>query len=139
MVIGIADHRPPLIFLRSRVNVSDSDSPAPSGAICATQRFQPSIPTTHDRSPPPHRIPLAPLHPRIASEMQNHLSCLNSELEGRDFFVGHTLTGNDVQLSFVTLVALRNGGAEAFPHLAPFVTAIKARPADQRAIARSGA
>jgi glutathione S-transferase len=81
----------------------------------------------------------APLHPRIASEMQNHLGYLNGELEGRDFFVGNALTGADVQLSFVAQVAVRNGGAEAFPNLTRFVSAIEARPAYQRAIERSGA
>jgi glutathione S-transferase len=81
----------------------------------------------------------APLHPRIASETANHLGYLNAELEGRDFFVGETLTGADVQLSFVAQIAVRNGGAEAFPNLTRFVNAIEARPAYQRAVARSGA
>lgn len=81
----------------------------------------------------------APLHPRIASETANHLGYLNAELEGREFFVGHTLTGADVQLSFVAQIAMRNGGAETFPNLARFVTTIESRPAYQRAVARSGA
>lgn len=81
----------------------------------------------------------APLHPRIEGEIANHLGYLNAELEGRDFFVGNALTGADVQLSFVAQVAMRNGGDKAFPHLARFVQSIEARPAYQRAIARSGA
>jgi glutathione S-transferase len=81
----------------------------------------------------------APLHPRIEGEITNHLGYLNAELEGRDFFVGNALTGADVQLSFVAQVAVRNGGAEAFPNLTRFVSAIEARPAYQRAIERSGA
>ena len=81
----------------------------------------------------------APLHPRIEGEITNHLGYLNAELEGRDFFVGNALTGADVQLSFVAQVAMRNGGDKAFPHLARFVQSIEARPAYQRAIARSGA
>ena len=81
----------------------------------------------------------APLHPRIEGEIANHLGYLNAELEGRDFFVGNALTGADVQLSFVAQVAVRNGGDKAFPHLARFVQSIEARPAYQRAIARSGA
>ena len=80
----------------------------------------------------------APLHPRISSEMNNHLGYLNTELDGRDFFVGDALTGADVQLSFVAQIAVNNGGAEAFPNLARFVKAIEARPAYQRAVGRSG-
>ena len=81
----------------------------------------------------------SPLHPRIEGEIANHLGYLNAELEKRDFFVGNALTGADVQLSFVAQVAMRNGGDKAFPHLARFVRSIEARPAYQRAIARSGA
>ncbi|HTD06282.1 glutathione S-transferase [Undibacterium sp.] len=80
----------------------------------------------------------APLHPRIDSELQNHLGFLDKELAQRDYFVGNALTGADVQLSFVAQVALR-GGRERFPNLARFVETIEARPAYQRAIAKSGA
>ncbi|GGC62680.1 glutathione S-transferase family protein [Undibacterium terreum] len=79
-----------------------------------------------------------PLHPRIESELQNHLGFLDRELEQRDYFVGNDLTGADVQLSFVAQVAVR-GGRDAFPNLARFVDTIEARPAYQRAIAASGA
>ncbi len=81
----------------------------------------------------------APLHPRIESEMQNHLGFLNAELEGRNYFVGNDLTGADVQLSFVAQVAVRGAGREVYPNLTRFVDLIDARPAYQRAIARSGA
>lgn len=81
----------------------------------------------------------APLQPRIASELSNHLGYLEGLLAGRDFFVGNTLTGADVQLSFVAQVAMRGDGRAQFPNLARFVDLIEARPAYQRAIARSGA
>ena len=80
----------------------------------------------------------APLQPRIHNELQNHLGFLNQELEGREFFVGNALTGADVQLSFVAQSAIKGKGREAFPNLARFVDRIQARPAYQRAIARSG-
>ena len=79
-----------------------------------------------------------PLHPRIESELQNHLGFLDRELEQRDYFVGNDLTGADVQLSFVAQVAMR-GGRDAYPNLTRFVDTIEARPAYQRAIAGSGA
>jgi glutathione S-transferase len=81
----------------------------------------------------------APLAPRIESEINNHLGYLNAELTGRDYLVGDALTGADVQISFVAQVATRGAGRAAFPALARYVDLIEARPAYQRAIAKSGA
>ena len=81
----------------------------------------------------------APLHPRIESEMQNHLGFLNAELQGCDYFVGSDLTGADVQLSFVAQVAVKGAGREMYPNLTRFVDMVEARPAYQRAIAAAGA
>jgi hypothetical protein len=41
------------------------------------------------------------LHPRIDSEMKNHLGYVDGALKGREFFVGNSLTGADIQMSFV--------------------------------------
>ncbi|MFZ6639389.1 glutathione S-transferase family protein [Undibacterium sp. TC4M20W] len=76
----------------------------------------------------------APLHPRISSEVANHFSYLNLELEGRDYFVGDSLTGADIQLSFAVQSAVRGAGREAFPNLTRFVDMVAARPAYQRAV-----
>jgi glutathione S-transferase len=81
----------------------------------------------------------APLMPRIESETRNHLGFLNDSLEGREWFVGNSLTGADVQLSFVAQVGVMFNGREAFPELTRFVDRVEARPAYQRAIARAGA
>ena len=43
----------------------------------------------------------APLHPRIDSELANHLGYVDGALKGREFFVGASLTGADIQMSFV--------------------------------------
>ena len=43
----------------------------------------------------------APLHPRIDSEIANHLGYVDGALKGREFFVGNAFTGADVQMSFV--------------------------------------
>ena len=80
-----------------------------------------------------------PLAPRIQSELQNHLGWLDRELAGRDWFIGDEPTGADVQLSFVAQLAIRFCGPEAFPNLTAFANRIEARPAYQRAVARSGA
>lgn len=79
------------------------------------------------------------LHPRIASEMETHLGWLNTELEGRDYFLGNGLTGADINLSFVVQMAIRFAGREAYPNLTAFADRIEARPAYKRAVERYGA
>lgn len=81
----------------------------------------------------------APLHPRIESEMANHLGFLNSELKGRDWFVDNTLSGADFNLSFVAQMAIRFVGRDAYPELTRFVDRLEARPAYQAAVAKHGA
>ena len=81
----------------------------------------------------------APLKPRIDSEMANHMGWLDGELDGRQYFVGNELTGADVQLSFVAQMAVRFAGRDAYPRLSMFADRIEARPAYQRAVAKSGA
>ncbi|MCV2360087.1 glutathione S-transferase [Paucibacter sp. TC2R-5] len=81
----------------------------------------------------------APLQPRISSELQNHLGYLESELTGRDYFVGDQLSGADVQLSFVAQIAIKGAPAEAYPNLRRFVAMLEGRPAYKKAILRSGA
>jgi glutathione S-transferase len=43
----------------------------------------------------------APLHPRIDSELANHLGYVDGALKGRDSLSGRRLTGADIQMSFV--------------------------------------
>ena len=43
----------------------------------------------------------APLHPRIDSELANHLGYVDGALQGKKFFVGTSLSGADIQMSFV--------------------------------------
>lgn len=81
----------------------------------------------------------APLQPRIQSELKNHLGYLNKELEDRNYFVGSTLTGADVQISFIAQIAVQGAGRDAYPNLTRFVDMIEARPAYQKAIAKNGA
>ncbi len=81
----------------------------------------------------------APLHPRIASEIANHLAYLDGTLEGRDFFMGRELTGCDIQLSFVVEAANAFGRLGDYGRLKAFLARIKARPAYKRAIEKGGA
>jgi hypothetical protein len=57
----------------------------------------------------------APLHPRIDSELANHLGYVDGALKGREFFVGASLTGADIQMSFVGEMAKVFGKLEPYP------------------------
>ena len=78
----------------------------------------------------------APLGPRIDSELANHLGYVNRSLEGRDFLVGHSLTGADIQMSFVGEAA--RGLRASYPAMDAWVRRLQARPAYQRALVRGG-
>src|SRR5512144_2556300 len=81
----------------------------------------------------------APLHPRIDSELANHLGYVDCALKGREFFVGPSLTGADIQMSFVGEMAKVFGKLEPYPNLAAWLGRMHARPAFQRSIEKGGA
>ena len=80
----------------------------------------------------------APLHPRIDSELANHLGYVDAALKGREFFVGASLTGADIQMSFVGEMAKVFGKLEPYPNLAAWLGRMHARPAFQRSIEKGG-
>jgi len=80
----------------------------------------------------------APLQPRIASELANHLGYMNAELGGSDFFLGNELSAADIQLSFVVEAAGARGLLADYPNLERFAERIQARPAYRRAVDRGG-
>ena len=77
-----------------------------------------------------------PLKPRIDSELANHLGYVNQSLEGREFLVGDSLTGADLQMSFVGEAA-RDLRAQ-YPAMDAWVRRLQARPAYRRALERGG-
>lgn len=81
----------------------------------------------------------APLHPRIESEIANHLGYVDGALAGRDYLVGDDLTGADVQMSFVGEVAGAFGKRASYPNLDAWIRRLQARPAYQRALEKGGA
>jgi len=81
----------------------------------------------------------APLTPRIESEIANHLSYVDSALKGRQFLVGDSLTGADIQMSFVGEVAGAFGKRAAYPNLDKWVARLHERPAYKKALERGGA
>ena len=78
----------------------------------------------------------APLAPRIDSELANHLGHVDRALQGREWLVGDTLTGADVQMSFVGEAA--RGLRASYPNLDAWVRRFQQRPAYQRALERGG-
>ncbi len=81
----------------------------------------------------------APLMPRIESEIANHLGYVDSALKGRQFLVGDSLTGADIQMSFVGEIAGAFGKRAAYPNLDKWVARLHERPAYKKALERGGA
>jgi len=81
----------------------------------------------------------APLHPRIESEIANHLGYIEGALGAREFFVGPSLSGADIQMSFVAEVAKSFGKLAAYPNFAAWLTRMHARPAFKRSVEKGGA
>ena len=80
----------------------------------------------------------APLSPRIEGEISNHLGFVNQSLAGKDWLVGNTITGADIQMSFVGEIAGARGNRERYPHIEAWVKRFQARPAYRKAIERGG-
>lgn len=78
----------------------------------------------------------APLQPRIESELANHLGYVDRALAGREWLVGNTFSGADVQMSFVGEAARRLRAG--YPNLDAWVRRFQARPAYRRALERGG-
>jgi glutathione S-transferase len=81
----------------------------------------------------------SPLHPRIDSEVANHLGYVDGALQGREFFVGNALTGADIQMSFVGDMAKVFDKLGPYPNLSAWLSRMHARPAFQRSIEQGGA
>jgi glutathione S-transferase len=80
----------------------------------------------------------APLHPRIESEIANHDSYVDAYLKGRQFFVGNSLTGADIAMSFVGEVSRAQKKLEAYPNFNAWLDRMHARPAWKRTLEKAG-
>ncbi len=78
----------------------------------------------------------APLKPRIDSELANHLGFVDRALQGRDWLVGNSFSGADVQMSFVGEAA--RGLRASYPAMDAWVRRFQQRPAYRRALERGG-
>ena len=80
----------------------------------------------------------APLLPRIDAECTNHLGYIASALGDRQFLIGESLTGADIQISFVLEVARNFGRLAAFPAMNAYLSRLQARPAYKTALEKGG-
>jgi glutathione S-transferase len=81
----------------------------------------------------------SPLHPRVDSEIANHLGYVDGALMGREFFVGDALTGADIQMSFVGEMADVFDKLTPFSNLRAWLARMHSRPAFQRSVEKGGA
>lgn len=81
----------------------------------------------------------APLAPRIESETANHLGYIDGALAGKQYLVGDTLSGADIQMSFVGEVAGAFGKRAAYPNLDAWTQRLHRLPAYQKALEKGGA
>jgi glutathione S-transferase len=81
---------------------------------------------------------LAPLSRHVDIEIALHLGFIDASLEGRDFLLGDTLSGADVQMSFVGELAGARVDRAVYTNLDAWVRRFQARPAYQSALHRGG-
>jgi glutathione S-transferase len=80
----------------------------------------------------------APLHARIEGEITNHIGHVENALRGRQFFIGDSLTGADMQMSFVAEVVRAFGKLKDYPTFDAWLERMHARPAWKAALANGG-
>ena len=80
----------------------------------------------------------APLHERVASEIDNNLAYIAGALGDKEYLLGE-FTGADLQMSFVMEVARAFGKLAPYPTLAAYIARLQARPAFKRSIEKGGA
>jgi glutathione S-transferase len=80
----------------------------------------------------------APLRPRIDEQLESHFQYMEDRLMPSGWFVGDTLTGADIMMSFPAEVAVKMGCAADKTRLTAYVKTIHARPAYQAALEKGG-
>ena len=80
----------------------------------------------------------APLHPRIGSQIADHLNFMEGHLQGRDFIIGSDLTGADINNVFVLEAAASGGRLADYPVLTAYLARMQGRDAYKRGLERGG-
>ncbi len=81
---------------------------------------------------------VAPLSPRIESEIANHLGHVDRHLADKQFLLGDLFTGADIMLLDVAAVAKRFDKLAAYPNLSAWLDRVQERPAYGKAVERGG-
>lgn len=79
----------------------------------------------------------APLHPRLESEIANHMGYVEQSLAGKDWLMGE-FSAADIQMSFVGEVLGAFGRLDRYPNIAAWVKRFQARPAYRAALEKGG-
>lgn len=75
----------------------------------------------------------------VQPNISTHFDYLERYLDGREWFVGDTLTGADIQMSFPLEASVARGVAgEKYPNINAFVQRVQERPAYQKALEAGG-
>ncbi|MGD9915878.1 MAG: glutathione S-transferase family protein [Rhizobiaceae bacterium] len=82
---------------------------------------------------------VAPLSPRIESEIANHLGYIDRHLEGRDYLLGDLFTAADIMLYDVSALAKRFERLAPYANFAAWQERVQQRPAFRAAVARGDA
>jgi glutathione S-transferase len=78
------------------------------------------------------------LRSRIDSELARHLGFIEASLAGREFLVGTSLSGADIQLGFLAEMLGASPLGARYPLIAGWLGRMQARPAYLRAVERGG-
>ena len=80
----------------------------------------------------------APLHPRVESEIKNHMGYVDAYMAGRTFLIGDALTGADVMMSFTLEVMRAFGKLKNYANLDAYLDRLHDRPAWKAALDKGG-
>lgn len=75
----------------------------------------------------------------IGPQIRTHLSFVESQLQGREWLVGNSLSAADIQMSFPLEAAAARGSLAAdYPNITAYVARFQARPAYKKALETGG-
>ena len=80
----------------------------------------------------------APLGSRIMSEIDNHFSYMNNEVEKGGYLMGPEFSAADIQNSFTLEAGKLRGFLDNYPNLIDLLARLQARPAYRRALEKGG-
>jgi glutathione S-transferase len=72
-------------------------------------------------------------------DTKRHLGYINAALAGRDFVVGDSITGADMQMTFICEAAAAIASVNNYPNIVRYVNGMHARPAYRRSLEKGGA